>query len=388
MTPSWDDAALDAWRQQGDAPADAAVAAYFASTRQPAASPGGLFGLLVTHLRVPPEDQIPEIADFLTTQSRLPAWADPARVARGQQFFSDWLLHQFTALYLASLPNAYAAAKGAHVIWLTGRLRDDPQRRLNETAQFLMDITAPGAFTSGAATGRILHVRLMHAAIRWLTDHDHRVHHPPDASPFDMPDGLVWSPAWGRPVNQEDLAGTMLTFTTVVLDAFRRSGVEFDPAAADDFFHLWRVVAHQIGVVEDLIPADRHVAVELQRRIFGRQHAASAVGSALTETLLELLHERLPGPVARLGPPMLRRYVGDDVADLLDVPRSRGVAWILPVRVALTRISSWGRRYDPVPRWLSSWIGRQLLDGLLDADRHGDRVPFNIPDQLQARLRR
>lgn len=386
VNPAWDDAALDAWREQGDAPADAAVAAYFASAGHLTATPDGLFGLLVAHLRVPPEDQVPEVAAFLAAESPLPGWADRQRIAHGQDFFSDWLMHHFTALYLASLPSAYAAAKGSQVIWLTGRLRNDPQRRLNETAQFLMDVTAPGAFESGAATHRILHVRLMHAAIRWLTDHDDRVAHPPDASPAVLPDGLVWSPAWGRPVNQEDLAGTMLTFTTVVLDAFHRSGVDYDQAAADDFFHLWRVIAHQLGVDDDLIPADRHEAAALQRRIFGRQHAASAVGTALTQTLLALLDDRLPGPVARLGPPMLRRFVGNDVADLLDVPRARGFGWILSLLVTLTRISSWGRRYDPVPRWLSNWIGRHLLDGLLDADRHGDRVPFNIPDRLRQRV--
>lgn len=388
VTPAWDDAALDRWREHGDVAADAAVAAYFAANDHAAAAPAGLFGLLVAHLRLPPEDQVPEIAAFLAAESALPEWADIHRVERGQTFFSDWLMHHFTALYLASLPNAYAAAKGSHVIWLTGRLRDDPQRRLNETAQFLMDVTAPGSFQAGTATHRILHVRLMHAAIRWLCDHDGRIHHPADASPAVMPDGLVWSPAWGRPVNQEDLAGTMLTFTSVVLEAFRRSGVEFDAAEAEDFFHLWRVIAHQLGVVDELIPADLASAAELQRRIFGRQHEASAVGTALNKILLDLLADRLPGPVARLGPPMLRRYVGDDVADLLGVPRSRGFGWILTLLVTMTRAMSWGRRYDPVPRWLSNWVGRHLLDGLLDADRHGERVPFDIPDRLRVRLPR
>lgn len=342
----------------------------------------------MAHLRVPPEDQVPAIAAFVAAESPLPDWADPDRLTRGQDFFSDWLMHQFTALYLASLPNAYAAAKGSHVIWLTGRLRDDPQRRLNETAQFLMDVTAPGAFASGQATDRILHVRLMHAAIRWLVDHDDRVQRPAHLSPVLMPTGLVWSPSWGRPVNQEDLAGTMLTFTTVVLEAFRRSGVEYDHAAAEDFFHLWRVIATQLGVAPELIPGDLTAAAELQRRIFGRQHAASAVGTALTATLLRLLDDRLPGPVARLGPPMLRRYVGDEVADLLEVPRAPGANWILDVLVALTRLSSRGRRHDPVPRWLSNRIGRFLLDGLLAADRGGERVPFNIPDRLGQRVAR
>ena len=73
----------------------------------------------------------------------MPEWVDRGRLGRGQAYFSDWALHQFTSLYLASLPNAYAAAKGVHVLWLTARLQNDPERRLNETAQFLMDVTAP-----------------------------------------------------------------------------------------------------------------------------------------------------------------------------------------------------------------------------------------------------
>lgn len=383
MSVPWDDAALDAWREHGDPAADTAVAAYFSSIRHEDEPADALFGLLVAHLHVPPEDQVPEVAAFLDAEAALPGWADSERMSRGQDFFSAWVLHQFTALYLASLPNAYAAAKGSHVIWLTGRLRDDPRRRLNETAQFLMDVTAPGSFHTGSATNRILHVRLMHAAIRWFTDHDPRVKHPAEASPADLPDGLVWSPSWGRPVNQEDLAGTMLTFTTVVLDAFGRSGVEYDEAAAEDFYHLWRVIARQLGVVDELIADDVASARRLQEIIFTRQHARSAVGTALTTTLLDLLDDRLPGPVARLGAPMLRRYVGDDVADLLDVPTRRGADVVISMLVAFTRLASRGRRHDPVPRWLSNWVGRKLLDGLLDADRGGERVPFNIPDRLR-----
>lgn len=385
---AWTDAALDAWRQRGDPPADLAVAAYFAAVDHAGERADSLFGMLVAHLAVPPEDQVPEVAAFFAAASLLPPWADRQRIAHGQEFFSEWMLHHFTALYLASLPNAYAAAKGSHVIWLTGRLQDDPRRRLNETAQFLMDVTAPGSFESGAAMHRILHVRLMHAAIRWLTDSDPRVQHPADASPASLPEGLVWSPAWGRPVNQEDLAGTMLTFTTVVLEAFRRSGVEFDHAAAEDFFHLWRVIACQLGVTPELIPADLAAAGELQQRIFTRQHERSAVGVALTATLLALVHDRLPRAVARLGPPMLRRYVGNTVADLLDVPRSRALEPVLDVLVAFTRLMSRGRRYDPVPRWLSNWVGRHLLEGLLEADRQGERVPFDIPDSLRQSVRR
>jgi ER-bound oxygenase mpaB/B'/Rubber oxygenase, catalytic domain len=380
--PAWTDADLDAWRAVTDPPADAAVAGYFAATSHH--HPRHLFGSLVEHLRLPPEDQVPAIAEFLAAAATMPDWAERERIARGQQFFSDWAVHQFTSLYLASLPNAYAAAKGVHVIWLTARLQNDPRRRLNETAQFLMDITAPDSFgPGGAAIVRILHVRLMHAAIRWFIDHDDDVERPQTADPALMPSRPTWAASWGRPINQEDLAGTLLTFTTVVIDSFWRSGVEFSPQGAEEFLYLWRVVGHFLGIEHDLVPQDLAAATQLQRRIFCRQHGPSAVGAELTTTLLDLVRDRLPRPLARLGPPMMRRYLGDDVADMIGVPHRTSERWLITALVGLTRVLTLGRRVDPIPRWLSDWVGRRLLDGLLRADRHGQRVPFAIPPGLR-----
>jgi hypothetical protein len=372
---------LESWRAVTDDPADRAVAAYFAD--RDGAEPGTLMRSLVTHLELPPEQQVPAITEFLATAGRLPDWADEVRMARGQAYFGDWALHQFTALYLASLPSAYAAARGVHVLWLTARLERDPERRLNETAQFLMDVTAPGSFgPHGVAVDRILHVRLMHAAVRWLIDHDPAVARPDDADPTTRPTGPTWARSWGRPANQEDLAGTMLTFTTVVLDAFANSGVESSADGAEDFFHLWTVIAHVLGVHDALIPRDVAEGRRLQAAIFGRQQEASAVGRDLTATLLGLLRGRMPRPVAGLAPAMSRRYIGDRVADMIGIPPARGSDLALTVLVWLTRLSTLGRHADLVPRWISRRIGRWMLEGLLEADRHGDRVPFEIPDSL------
>jgi ER-bound oxygenase mpaB/B'/Rubber oxygenase, catalytic domain len=375
------DAELDHWRTVSDEPADQAVAAYFAEVDE--AEPVQLLSALVRHIRLPPEDQVPAIAAFLVDAARLPDWAEEPRIRRGQAFFGEWALHQFTALYLASLPSAYAAAKGVHVLWLTAPLQDDAERRLNERAQFLMDVTTPDGFRPGGqASGRVLHVRLMHAAVRWLIDHDPRVMRVADADPGPLPPGPMWADSWGRPLNQEDLAGTLLTFTTVVFDAFRRSGVETSAESREDYFYLWRVIGSLLGIHEELIPADVSEAEALQTVIFRRQHAPSAVGADLTATLLGLAGSRLPRPVAGLAPAMVRRYVGDAVADMIAVPPAGTAKAVLGVLVAFTRLLARARRADPFPRWLSARLGRWLLDGLLAADRKGARVPFAIPDHL------
>ena len=131
----------------GDPLADDAVAAYFADVE--ATAPVGLFAHLVRHVKLPVEDQVPAIRAFFAESSRRPDWVDEAAVARGQEFFNRLVAHHFSALYLASLPNSYAAAKGVQVLRMTGRLQTDTQRRLTETAQFLLDTAAPGAMEVG-----------------------------------------------------------------------------------------------------------------------------------------------------------------------------------------------------------------------------------------------
>ncbi len=375
----WSDADLDHWRTVGDEPADRAVAAYFASLDD--APAGALMHSLVEHLDVPPEDRVPAIAEFLAAGHQMPPWADLDRVAAGQHVFGDLIVHQFTALDLASLPSAYAAAKGVHVIWLTARLEQDPVRRLNETAQFIMDVTAPGAFgPGGVAVDRILHVRLMHAAVRWLIANQEGVARPADADPAVRPAVPTWAASWGRPVNQEDLAGTMLTFSTVVLQALRRSGVEMDAAGEEDFVHVWALIGHILGIHDELLPFDLAAARTLQHAIFTRQQRASVVGQDLTATLLGLLDGHTPRFISAFGPAMLRRYLGDDVADMIGAPKSRVAKPVMWLLVLFTRLTT--HRDAQVPRWISERVGRLMMEGLITTARHGERVPFAIPDSL------
>ena len=77
---------------------------------------------------------------------------------------------------------------------------------------------------------------------------------------------------------------------------------------------------------------------------------------------------------------MARRYMGDRVADMVGVPKSRVAKPILWLLVLFTRLTT--RPDAQVPRWVSERIGRRLMEGLLIASRHGERVPFAIPETL------
>ena len=137
-----------------------------------------------------------------------------------------------------------------------------------------------------------------------------------------------------------------------------------------------------LGIREELLPRDLAEARRLQEAIFSRQQQPSAVGQELTRVLFGLLDGRLPRWIDALAPAMARRYIGDRVADMIGIPTPRGTDHVISLLVVLTRIMSLGRRFDPIPRWLSRRLGRAMLEGLLLADRKGERVPFRIPDSL------
>ena len=380
-----DDATLDRMREVGDGPADEAVAAYFATLEGvDDIDHGALFASLVRHTHVPPEDQVPEIAAFLARADAAPSWADDVSVERGQQFFNRLVAHHFAAMYLSSLPGSYAAAKGVQVLHMTSRLRTDTERRLNETAQFLMDTSAPGALDpGGVGTNRILHVRLMHAAVRWLIAHDSAVTHVDDvAPPQTQTPELVWSASWGVPANQEDLVGTWLTFTSVVYEMFDASGVDYTEQDVVDHLHMWRLVAHYLGIDPALVPLTRGDAEALQELIWRRQHAPCESGRAMTAALLAQAHQHMPRFAWPLMPTAFRRFLGDEVADMLALPPANWSRHLFTPLNAVTRVLTRGKEQHAMHARFSAFAGRHLMNGILREMRGGERPKFAIPTHL------
>ena len=165
----WSDEFLDSLRTQADPAADAVVAGLFAGT---ADATSAFRALVVQHNEV----SDPDLAAFLQAKDDLPDWVDPDLVAAGQERFARWGSHVFTGLYAAALPSAYASWRGVQVLGLTARLETDAKRRLNETAQFHLDVMEPGGLEFGArGYSDVRHVRLMHASVRWLIQNDPRV---------------------------------------------------------------------------------------------------------------------------------------------------------------------------------------------------------------------
>jgi hypothetical protein len=169
----WDDKFLESMRQVGDPLADEVMAAVI--HKHEIATVNRIFRSLVENDDIVPDEMPPEVNEYLEETAVLPEWADMALIEQGERFFSLHWPTIVTLLFCASLPSAYAAWRGAQVLFLTTRLTERMHRRIFETAQFILNVMAPGAFSPhGKAIRSVQKVRLMHATIRHLIEHEPR----------------------------------------------------------------------------------------------------------------------------------------------------------------------------------------------------------------------
>jgi hypothetical protein len=123
----------------------------------------------------------------------------------------------------------------------------------------------------------------------------------------------------GFPINQEDLAFTLLTFGHVIPQAMRRLGVKLTNDEYEAFLHAWNVSGYILGVDEDLMAHTFDEAEDLFAKIQARQAGGSDAGARLTDSLLQVVEKdilrfRLLRP---LGPALVRMLVGDETAAML-----------------------------------------------------------------------
>lgn len=257
-------------------------------------------------------DEVKQVVEtyFLQTRS-LPSFADKFRLMIAADVFRQHGPKILLILLCKSLPTCYTCWRGAKVLYRTGRLRvhdgslDAFSRRLMETAQFVVDMMTKNNFEQdGTAVVAIQKVRLMHAVIRYFAQQRN------------------WDKAtYGIPINQEDMAGTILSFSVVIIDGLAQLGIDLAPEERAAFLHLWRVVGTMIGLDADLLSENEADCRALMTAILDQQAGPSMEGAELTDACIDLMNERMIiKPLQRLSPYFVRFFIGDHYADMLSVP--------------------------------------------------------------------
>lgn len=246
--PRWSDPAwLDTLRTMGDPIGDECVRALKASGVKPGVLRRILAQMKANDRRVPADAPQPLKDFFAQTYTfcdkcgtpDLPSWVDRDRVIRGQQAFMEHSVPAILVMLCKSLPEGYAAPSMAKILNMSGDLKAMPFHRLMGTLQLLLEVTAPYSFER-MGTGQIggQEMRLMHAGVRT------------NVAPEVLGEAgfEAFVKQYGVPVNQEDMAGTMIGFSLLVVDGLKILGVALDDQAAEDYYYVWRVFAHQMGL--------------------------------------------------------------------------------------------------------------------------------------------
>jgi hypothetical protein len=289
---------LDSQRLVGDVEADTLIQSTFAANQQ-----GVLYGLFKLEENEIESQPNSELKKFLTSQKQKPAWFNQKRLQNGQKLFKQYALEMMALLGAMSLPYCYAASPGNKALYLSDKMRNSPGKRLMDTASFVISVLTPGTLED-EATGHIHinKVRLIHAMSRYYLK--------------KLPS---WNMEWGVPINQEDMAGTNMAFSYVILLGMQQSGFILSQKEKEDFLFAWRYIGYQMNIDEALLPSTFLEARQLATTIKIRNFKKTEEGIILTKELLSYYKVSVPPDQADLVPSQIRFYLGNEVAEYIGI---------------------------------------------------------------------
>jgi hypothetical protein len=316
----------------------------------------------------------PEAVRALFKQvEHVPFWVDFDRAERGgAAFFRAGPLSSYV-LAFQSVMLSYCSPAGNKPLAFSGRFRDFAARRAYETGRFIQLVCLPGGMRKGGPGFRTaLRVRLLHTQIRRM---------------------LVASPRWrtedwGVPINQADMAGTLLLFSLVVADGLTKVGAPLTDDEAEDLVHLWRYVGWVMGVEEELLCATTAEARILWKLIDLTTAEADEDSRALAKALIEaeVSEARTPRDekMAKMRVPLfygLSRYlIGEERAKQLGFPNSP-VRLVMPALRHLMRPATGILRRVPFADRAALEVGKAYWQWLVDTGLDGNEATFEMPQR-------
>mgnify|MGYP002140185754 FL=1 len=188
----------------------------------------------------------------------------------------------------------------------------------------------------------------------------------------------------GLPINQEDLAATLMCFSTVILAALDRSSLAVTADERAAWMHLWKVVGALLGIAPALLPVDEADGKALMDAVRRRHWSASPQGATLGRALVSCMADYMPAPwLQRLPVALIRHLGGDRCADLLGLPPSSLPALLVEAAGDLLGAAGPGDRGDPLLCALDRFSAA-LMKALVSVQRGGKQAPFRIPASLRS----
>lgn len=362
----WAPAAMEPWQQKGDELADSTIA-HLLQTGQI----DGVYRILDAiqfNGDAIPADCPAILRDFLQETQSLPDFARPELLEQSHEVFSQYGLPMLLSLFCLVLPEGYAAPRPALALSFTRTMYEHTRRRLAETAQFLLDVVSPGAFSArGKAIRTTQKVRLMHAAARYFVKRK-----------------AEWPAHYGDPISQEDLAAVAGGFGSETIRGLEKLGIVLREPDREAYVHCWSVMSHFIGLEPELIAQDfqdMDLCVQAYKR---RQWGASKEGKELTASMMDMVNRQLPPPLRGLPEAYLYYLIGPEGAKILGVRKNLHNRLLRPF-VGLNSFVNLSQHKSRRLTRLVRSLTLGILQGIMVREMDGRPARFHMQPALRKR---
>lgn len=185
---------------------------------------------------------------FFALVDKRPSWVDDELVRQGGELYRRGGMEVVYAGRDVAFLGGYQASAFNKTLLLTGAMSKGPTRRLAETLSWALDCTAEGGMERfGPGWKSTLRVRFIHGLVR---RHVQR-----------LPE---WQMAeWGLPINQIDMAATLLGTVNVPILGARILGMPQSRSERDAATHSGRYIGWLMGIEPRWLATDERSALLL-----------------------------------------------------------------------------------------------------------------------------
>ncbi|WP_232006350.1 oxygenase MpaB family protein [Mycobacterium sp. 852013-50091_SCH5140682] len=188
------------------------------------------------------------LREFFIRVEAVPDWVDRDKLRKGQRALVRGGSDGMSIARDVSLLGGYQFSGFNKTLLRTGALEKGSNQRFAETMQWAMDVISDGGLDPlGIGYRSTLRVRLIHAFVRRHV--------------AAMPD---WrADEWGVPVNQTDMAATLVGALVAPSVAGLGMGIVPAPGELDAIAHVTRYVGWLIGVEDEWLPGSFRESVRV-----------------------------------------------------------------------------------------------------------------------------
>ncbi len=242
-----------------------------------------------------------------------PPWYDPSEFAAGIRMF-----HRNSKVILAAFVGGVLiegfTTNISKSFFITGRVRDQGVRRLQQNNRHLVESFIPGGLDRDSDGWKLsVRLRLIHAQVRRLLG---------ESDEWD-------EDAWGLPISAAHLGYALTAFSARLLKHMKRLGANYTDEESASFMAVWRYVGYLMGIPETILFRDEEEALQLfkiggmcepEPSVESISMANSLVNSA--PLLAEMTDPEIRQKFASYIYGVSRAVIGSELADQLKYPHT------------------------------------------------------------------